>query len=230
MTSKNGYNQTWGSRNSILHWASWLCLLAGSILLVWFAYLWADAHIYEAMERQRFDAVVEGPAAISHANPEKSVTEATRSKIEVGSVLGRIEIPRIGVSVMVLEGDTSRIFRRAAGHLRGTAAPGEWGNVAIAAHRDTFFRPLRNIRDQDLITFTTLAGSYSYQVESTDIVEPDDLQVLADSPQPTLTLVTCYPFYYVGPAPKRFIVRARQILSDSRVAPQNLGVEDEAGN
>ena len=129
-------------------------------------------------------------------------------------MVGRIEIPRLGVSVIVLEGSTGRIFRRAAGHLRGTAAPGESGNVAIAGHRDTFFRPLRDIRSQDIIKLTTLKQTYWYRVESTEVVAPDDVEVLADSPQPILTLVTCYPFYYIGPSPKRFIVHARQISSD----------------
>jgi sortase A len=126
-----------------------------------------------------------------------------------------MEIPRVGISVMVLEGVSNPILRRAAGHLESTAKPGQPGNVAIAAHRDTFFRALRNVRDQDIITLTTLTGTYRYQVDSVEVIGPNDTGVLSDSSQPTLTLITCYPFYYVGPAPNRFVVRARQISSDS---------------
>jgi sortase A len=140
-------------------------------------------------------------------------------KLVVGSVVGEIKIPNIGVSVMVLEGDSASVLHRAAGHVEGTAIPGEPGNVVIAAHRDTFFRPLRNIRDQDIITLTTSRGTYQYQVESVQVVGPNDTTVLADSPAPTLTLITCYPFYYVGPAPKRFIVQAKQV---SLGAPSEL--------
>jgi LPXTG-site transpeptidase (sortase) family protein len=126
---------------------------------------------------------LESRVANSAPVPGSEVLKVPRPKVQVGSVLGRIDIPRIGVSVMVLEGSTSYVFRRAAGHLEGTATPGEPGNVAIAAHRDSFFRPLRNIRSRDLISFSTLTGSYLYQVESTDIVGSGDVQVLTDSPQ-----------------------------------------------
>jgi sortase A len=89
--------------------------------------------------------------------------------------------------------------------------PGQQGNVAITGHRDTFFRPLRNIHNDDEITLTTLDGTYRYLVESTQVVAPEDTQVLDNSSDTILTLVTCYPFYFVGPAPKRFIVRAHKI-------------------
>jgi len=116
---------------------------------------------------------------------------------------------------MVMEGDSASILRRTAGHLEGTALPGGSGNVAIAAHRDTFFHTLRDIQYRDVINLNTLSGSYQYEVESIEIVETDNIEVLADSRNPTLTLITCYPFYYIGPAPKRFIVRAQQLSSDS---------------
>jgi sortase A len=112
---------------------------------------------------------------------------------------------------MIMEGIDGRTLRRAVGHIPGTPLPGQQGNVAIAGHRDTFFRPLRNIKHDDEITLTTLAGSYRYVVDSTQVVEPEDTQVLDDSGGTILTLVTCYPFYFVGPAPKRFIVRAHKI-------------------
>ncbi len=128
-----------------------------------------------------------------------------------GDLIGRIEIPRLGVRAIVVEGTSDSCLRRAAGHIEGTALPGHLGNVGIAAHRDTFFRGLRKIRRDDIIKVTTLAGTYEYSVESIRIVEPDDVEVLGASAQPTLTLVTCFPFDYLGSAPHRFIVRARQI-------------------
>ena len=125
--------------------------------------------------------------------------------------MGRIEITRIGLTAMVREGIDEQTLRRAAGHIPGTALPGQHGNVAFAGHRDTFFRPLRNIRRDDEITVTTSEGSDRYRVNSTRVVEPEDIYVLDDSGEDVLTLVTCYPFYFVGSAPKRFIVRAQRV-------------------
>jgi sortase A len=126
-------------------------------------------------------------------------------------VLGRLEIPRLQMDLMVREGVTDQALRSAVGHVPSTALPGQAGNVALAAHRDTFFRPLRNIRKGDVITVDTLHGSYRYAVKSIQIVWPSDTQVLNASNQPELTLITCYPFYYVGSAPRRFIVHAVQL-------------------
>jgi sortase A len=126
-----------------------------------------------------------------------------------GVIIGRIDIPRIHVSALILEGTDSRILRIGAGHVQGTALPGTIGNVGVAAHRDSFFRPLREIRHDDMISLTTPHGVYRYHVQGTEIVDPNDIQVLNQTRDPELTLVTCYPFYYVGSAPKRFIVHAR---------------------
>lgn len=125
-----------------------------------------------------------------------------------GSIVGRIEIPRIGLKTVILEGVSQRTLALAVGHVPGTAFPGNSGNVAIAGHRDTFFRGLRGVRPGDAIVLTTLSGSYEYRVKSCEVVVPRDTRVLADSPEPSLTLVTCYPFHYLGPAPERFIVHA----------------------
>jgi len=127
------------------------------------------------------------------------------------SLIGRLEIPRLKLSVMVREGADGKTLHRAVGHIPGTAMPGFAGNVALAGHRDTFFRELRNIKKNDSIEFETENGTYRYVVESTDIVGPRDVGVLAASHGQTLTLVTCYPFYYIGSAPKRFIVHAAQV-------------------
>ena len=127
--------------------------------------------------------------------------------------LGRIEIASIGLTAMIQEGTSNRTLQRGVGHITGTALLGASGNVGLAAHRDTFFRKLRDIQAGEDIKLTTLNGSVLYRVELISIVEPEDSRVLSDSGENILTLVTCYPFSYVGPAPKRFIVRARQISS-----------------
>ncbi|MGE5836105.1 MAG: class D sortase [Acidobacteriota bacterium] len=124
-------------------------------------------------------------------------------------LIGRLEIPRLNVSVMVMEGDDDATLARAVGHLRETALPWEPGNAVIAGHRDTFFRPLENVREGDEIRMTTTRGTFDYRVVRTDIVEPDDVSVLAPTPIRSLTLLTCYPFVYVGSAPQRFIIHAR---------------------
>ncbi len=125
--------------------------------------------------------------------------------------LGRIEISSLGLTAMIQEGTGRQTLQRGVGHITGTALLGASGNVGLAGHRDTFFRKLRNIHEGDEITLTTLNGASLYRVDLISIVEPQDSAVLRDSGENLLTLVTCYPFSYVGPSPKRFIVRARQI-------------------
>jgi sortase A len=127
-----------------------------------------------------------------------------------GEPIGRIEIPRLHISVMILEGTTARILRVAAGHINGTALPGTGGNIGIAAHRDTFFRPLRDVRLNDGIVVTTSYGTFRYIVDAVEIVDPEDVRVLHRTTDPELTLVSCYPFAYLGAAPKRFVVHARR--------------------
>ena len=129
------------------------------------------------------------------------------------AVLGRLEIPRLRVKAMVREGADEGTLRSAVGHIPGTALPGRVGNVALAGHRDTFFRGLRNVQKNDAIELETGNGTYRYVVQSTKIVSPRDVDVLAASGGETLTLVTCYPFYYIGSAPKRFIVKATQVAA-----------------
>ena len=125
-----------------------------------------------------------------------------------GSTVGRIEIPRLGVSAIVRAGSDARTLQLAVGHIPGTALPGEAGNVGLAGHRDTFFRRLQDIRAGDRIRMVTPEGAFEYAVARTDVVEPADVWVLDDTGQSVLTLVTCYPFSFVGSAPQRFIVRA----------------------
>jgi sortase A len=117
---------------------------------------------------------------------------------------------------MVREGIDSNTLQLAIGHIPATALPGQAGNVGVAGHRDTFFRGLRDLRTGDEIQFSTSSGDFEYVVESLIVVEPDNVEALAPSSENVLTLVTCYPFSYIGTAPKRFVVRARQ------VSPQTL--------
>ena len=126
-----------------------------------------------------------------------------------GTPIARLEIPRLGLDVVVAEGSASTVLRRAVGHLEQSAWPGEGGNVVLAGHRDTFFRGLADVREGDVIVLESEAGKQTYEVEWIRIVEPTDVDVLSQSRHPALTLITCYPFQYVGQAPQRFVVRAR---------------------
>jgi len=143
--------------------------------------------------------------------PEVSVrAPAVAHSIRRGMPVGELDIPRLHLSVMIFEGDDARILKLGGGHIPGTALPPGNGNIGIAAHRDTFFRPLRGIHENDEITLRTPAGTFRYRVTETEIVPPSNIRVLAPAPGRDLTLVTCYPFYYIGNAPQRFIVHARK--------------------
>jgi sortase A len=194
--------------NRFLRWSRDAFLVAGVLALGYSGFLLLDSKLYQAYQARRFQQQLNSarPAAIAIAEGAGLTVAAIP-----GGALGRIEIGRIGLAAMILEGTNGRTLRRAVGHIPGTPLPGQQGNVAIAGHRDTFFRPLRNVQHNDEITLTTLEGKYRYLVDSTQVVAPEDTQVLDDSRDTILTLVTCYPFHFVGPAPKRFIVRAHKI-------------------
>jgi sortase A len=132
----------------------------------------------------------------------KAVTDPSPAPLAV------LRIPKIRLEAPVLPGTDDRTLDRAVGHIEGTAKPGTDGNAGIAGHRDGFFRGLKDIAPGDVIELDTLQGKDAYRVERTWVVDPEDVSVLAQTPARTLTLVTCYPFYYVGSAPRRFIVRA----------------------
>ena len=134
------------------------------------------------------------------------------SHVVTGELVGRMEIPRLKLSVALAEGTDAATLRRAAGHILGTSLPGQTGNIGIAGHRDTMFRPLRHARQGDVILLVTSQGEYRYRVVSTTIVSPTDVAVLKPDEHEILTLVTCYPFYFIGPAPDRFIVRAERFI------------------
>lgn len=128
-----------------------------------------------------------------------------------GEVVGEIRVPRLNLQAVIVEGDSGEVLGKAVGHTPGTAMPGEWGNVALAGHRDRLFRPLREIQQGDVITIQTAGESFNYEVESTFVVAPTETEVLHSTSRKELTLITCFPFNYVGSAPHRFIVRAREV-------------------
>jgi sortase A len=132
--------------------------------------------------------------------------------VAVDGVIGRIEVPRLGLSAIIVEGTSAANLRHAVGHIFRTGLPGQpKSNVGLAAHRDTFFRPLKDIRLEDAIKLTTPRGEFRYRVVSTRVVPPSEVSVLDSSDREILTLVTCFPFQFVGLAPDRFIVRAERV-------------------
>jgi sortase A len=209
----------------VLQWTQRV-LFAGAILMLGYCgFVLTDTWMFQRRETQDLErmlqdqrpatnGVLQARARTPRASRVKSTSRPALGDFDndvPGGLIGRIEIPRLGVSVVVVEDTGASTLRRAAGHITGTALPGEPGNVGIAGHRDTFFRPLRNIRRNDVITVTTVRGEYRYRVVSTKVVSPDDVAVLNPDGDEILTLVTCYPFYFVGSAPRRFIVRAERI-------------------
>lgn len=163
------------------------------------------ADISQRYQSWKFDHEVAAPAAMAIGEAAGDLKEGDR--------IGRLEIPRIGISVMVLQGTEEATLIAGAGHVPGTPSPGGDGNVVIAAHRDTFFRKLEAIEPGDGIRITTIRGTYDYVVDSMETVDPDDTSVMESRDRSELTLITCYPFYFVGSAPKRFIVHARPLAS-----------------
>ena len=181
--------------------------LTALILLSYGGFVTVDAWRYQAKETRRIDAlrrsVVDGVGG--------GRREAWTHRPQVGELIGRIEIPRLGVSAVIAEGVDARTLRRAVGHLPGTVLPGQTGNAGLAGHRDTYFRALREIRENDSIRIVTLIDTFEYRVDFIEVVSPTRADMLRPTGGASLTLITCYAFYYVGPAPDRFIVRAHRI-------------------
>jgi len=184
------------TRTHILRGACYFFLVFGLLALGYAGFVFADSHAYQAVEIKKFAQA--GRLSDPHILVE-------------GDVIGEIEVPRLGLQAIVVQGDSIANLRRAVGHISKSALPGEWGNVALAGHRDTFFRPLRDIRVGDEIRFKTPEQNFEYLVQSIEVVAPNDMQVLEPSTGHDLTFITCFPFHFVGPAPKRFVVRAREV-------------------
>ena len=238
-----------------LRWIERALIAIGLVCVGIWAWSWIDAKIYQYRENRLLEeaenarAASSGESTASESDSLGAFQEASAPAPEEekepaepgpeGSLVGRIEIPRLDDSAIVLEGVDKKTLRRGVGRIPGTALPDareyrgqdgrrrQGGNVGLAAHRDSFFRGLKDIRKNDIVTLKTLDDTYYYRVEWTEIVLPKDTHVLEDSGVPELTLVTCYPFYYVGSAPKRFIVRAQRV--DEAAALQELSKEGAGG-
>ncbi len=151
-----------------------------------------------------------GPGESQSAHPLRDFSDAPKEpgSKTAGGVIGRIEIASLGLSVPILSDIDTASLLRGVGHVPGTATPGGLGTIALAAHRDTFFRPLQHVTTGMTIRVTDATGTYRYMVDSTEVVTPEQVEVLAIRDRPELALVTCYPFHYIGAAPRRFIVHA----------------------
>lgn len=214
--------------------------IAGALGLGWCALVIAVSRIDEAIASRRLDAAIAarrsaGPAfragpeptrdPIGPARPETFGPPAPSARAservprartvpaapERGGIIARIEIASIGLSAVAREGEDARTLRFAVGHLPGTPVPPAPGNAVFAGHRDRHFRGLGRLKPDDPIRLTTESGEFLYRVEWTAVVEPDALWVLDPTPEPSLTLVTCFPFGYLGNAPDRFVVRAHRV-------------------
>jgi sortase A len=190
----------------IAHFLEWMLLGLGIGCL--------GVYAFETVEARKFQA--ESAAAFERA----AATHVAPARVANGEVVGMLDVPRLSLSTPVIEGDDERTLQRAAGHLPDTPLPWEDGNSAIAAHRDGLFRPLKDVKVGDEIRFRTTRDELVYRVAKTSIVRPDDVSVLLPRESSALTLITCYPFYYVGSAPKRFVVFAERVsvVSQDRAA------------
>jgi sortase A len=181
-------------------WIERVLLGLGILCLVWWGIASLQAARYQHEQRAALERMREAAPAV--------VNDSVA--LPSGSLIGSLDIPRLRLSAMIAEGDDDATLNMAIGHLSDTPLPWHEGNSALAGHRDTFFRPLQHISVGDELRVSTVRGDFRYQVRETMVVGPDDVWVLDPTDQPMLTLITCYPFNYVGKAPRRFIVRAER--------------------
>lgn len=204
------------SAEKFMVWRAWLqrALIAiGIACLVFYSVVTVHTWRYQRAAKSEIDRMT----SIDRARPAAAVEGATRpvKPLATGELIGRVEIPRLRLSAAVAEGDDDKTLGKAVGHLPDTPLP--WhrrGNVALAAHRDGLFRRLEHIRLNDDVRMITPRGEFHYRVTKTHIVDPDDVWVIAPTATPTITLITCYPFSFVGNAPRRFIVQAQLVEKD----------------
>jgi LPXTG-site transpeptidase (sortase) family protein len=191
--------------------------ITGILLLAYVGVTLLEARLYQVSAKRSLENQIQVHKEEVQKEQVENDQDENHTKLVInkaatkaGDVLGRMDIPRLGMSVAVLQGTSSRVLRLGIGHIAGTPLPGETGNIGIAGHRDTFFRGLKDIRQNDEIQLQAASGLSRYAVDWAKVVANDDQSVLAPSTEAALTLVTCYPFYFVGPAPKRFVVRAHK--------------------
>jgi sortase A len=196
-----------------LKWSQRALFGCAVVLLGYCGFALVDSWLFQRRANHDLDRLLrdrQGPSLVG-PRQEQAVAPQVAPVALPDGLIGRITIPRLRLSQVVMEGIDTKTLRRAVGHIPGTALPGDAGNVGLAGHRDTFFRPLKDVRIKDEIDVSTGKGSFEYQVVSLKVVDPENVGVLAPSGENVLTLVTCYPFSFVGAAPQRWIVRARQV-------------------
>lgn len=185
----------------MVRWIQRLLFGVGFVILGYCGAFYLNSRLQQKYGNRELDRLL--------SNRQAPEPKSAAPAIPEGGLVGKVEIPKLHLSAVVFQGTDNNVLDRGVGHLDGSALPGQPGNVVLAAHRDTFFRSLRNIHTGDTVDVTTPYGSRTYTVDSTTVVDPTQTSVMAPTRTPTLTLITCYPFYFVGHAPKRFIVRAR---------------------
>ena len=209
------------TRDALLRWTERGLIAIGVGLAAWCAAILVEAQFHQTAPMTPPLTVTQTVLPGDSGDAKASTAPAPAA----GVLLGRLEAPSIKLSTAVLEGSDDATLSRGSGHIEDTPFPGQPGNVGIAGHRDTTFRALRNIHVGDTLEYKTTDRRYRYRISKTMIVGPDDVYVLDPTPQPALTLVTCYPFEFVGHAPRRFIVRAdlvgEETLSDGRSHKKN---------
>ena len=186
----------------LLGWVQRLLFITGTLVVSYVALTLLHAQLYQEAANNLLAKQIEAQ--------ERNKVGQPRAVAKEGDVLGRIQIPRLGMKVVILEGTSSQTLRLSVGHIEGTALPGEVGNIGIAGHRDTFFRGLKDIRTGDQIQIQTAKGLSHYEVDRVQIVGPSDTEILSPSVGPSVTLITCYPFHFIGAAPERFVVHAHK--------------------
>ena len=187
----------------LVQWLARLLIVSGATALTWAAFQMVAAAWYQRQTEDTLESLRRRMPAVEG--------RSTPDTLSVGEPIGTLEIARVGLSGVVVEGDVDAVLDRAIGHLPDTPLPWRDGNSALAAHRDAIFRPLRGVRLGDVLRLKTPHGDFHYQVRETLIVKPEDVWVLDPTPVTTLTLISCWPFDYIGHAPERFIVRAERI-------------------
>lgn len=194
-----------------LRWLERLFLIAGAGALIWCAVIVSDGLRAQRSARSALEIAMAVEELTESPAVEQPRIPSRRPPVDVGAAMAALSIPRVQLSAIVLHGSDARTLQRGPGHLEHTAVPGDAGNIVIAGHRDSFFRPLRHIRLADDIFLETRDGHFHYRVTSLRVVGPREVSVVAPTGEETLTLITCYPFWVLGRAPDRFIVRAARV-------------------
>jgi len=192
-------------------WAGRALIAFGVACLLFYSVVTVRAWRYQRAAKSQVERMISIERPV---RPNAAVIDrmpVASKPLEPGELIGRIDIPRLKLSAAVAEGDDDKTLGKAVGHLPDTPLPWQRGNVALAAHRDGLFRSLEGVRLDDDVRFVTARGEYHYRVTKMHIVDPDDVWVIAPTDTPTITLITCYPFSFVGNAPRRFIVKAELV-------------------